>query len=117
MRPDDRCKTSEMLFITIGNNKCHEKYIFSSSKSTIYKLQNNIYKISFDNKTIEKINLSPIFRDPLVKAALPKTSFHFDAPPLVNTLINLIVSKIFSFHKFVNNFNEDIFLDDYFILF
>ena len=109
MRPDDRCKTSEMLFITIGNNECHEKFIFSSSE--------NIYKISFDNKTIEKINLSPIFRDPLVKAALPKTSFHFDAPALVNTLINLRVSKMFSFHKFVNNFNEDIFLDDYFILF
>ena len=90
-----------MLFITIGNNKCHEKFIFSSS----------------ENKTIEKSNLPPIFRDILVKAALPKTSFHFDAPALVNTLIDLRVPKIFSFHKFVNNFNEDIFLDDYFILF
>ena len=31
-------------------------------------------KISLDNKTIEQINLSRIFHEPLTKAALPSTS-------------------------------------------
>ena len=35
-------------------------------------------KISFGNKSIEKVNLSRIFRDPLVKAALLNTSAYFD---------------------------------------
>ena len=48
----------------------------------------NICKISFDNKTIEKVNVSDIFQDPLAKTALPKTSIHFNTPTMVYTLMN-----------------------------
>ena len=41
-----------------------------------------------------KINLSRIFRDPLVKAAFPNTYAYFDTPT-VYTLANLIISKLF----------------------
>ena len=49
-----------------------------------------ICKIFFDNKKIEKIYLSHIFHDPLVKLALPKT-FHFDISIVVYT--NALGSK------------------------
>ena len=45
-----------------------------------HEIFGNICETSFDNKTIEIINLSCIFHDPLVKAALPNTSAHFDTP-------------------------------------
>lgn len=41
-----------------------------------------------------KINLSRIFRDPLVKAAFPNTYVYFDTPT-VYTLANLTTSKLF----------------------
>ena len=51
-----------------------------------------ICKIFFDNKKSEKIYLSHIFHDPLVKLALPKT-FHFDISIVVYTLANALGSK------------------------
>ena len=45
-----------------------------------HEIFGNICETSFDNKTIEIINLSCIFHDPLVKATLPNTSAHFDTP-------------------------------------
>ena len=67
----------------------------------------NICKISFDTKSIEKINLSRTFHDPSVKATLPNLSAHFDIPTVVYTL-----PKIFNFDKFVNNLGVKAFLDD-----
>ena len=76
----------------------------------------NIWKISFDNKIINKINFSRIFRDPLVKVPLPNTSIYFEAPTIIHTLMNLIGSKNFNFNKFINNLNIKAFLDDNHIL-
>ena len=76
----------------------------------------NIWKISFDNKIINKSNLYRIFHDPLVKVALPNTSIYFEAPTVVYTLMNLIGSKNFNFNKFINNLNLKAFLDDNHIL-
>ena len=70
----------------------------------------NICKTFFDNKSIEKINLSRIFHDPLVKAALPNTSAHLHTPTAVYTLTNAIGSKIFNFNKFVNDFDVKAFM-------
>ena len=54
------------------------------------KTPKNICEISCDNKTIEKINLSRIFHNPLVKAALPNISARFDTFAVVCTLMNPI---------------------------
>ena len=48
----------------------------------------------------------------LTKAALSKTSAHFDTPTIVYILTNEVGSKIFNFNKFVNNLNGKAFLDD-----
>ena len=45
--------------------------------------------------------MSRIFHDLLVKAALHKTSAHFDASFLVFTLMNPIGLQILKFNKFV----------------
>ena len=107
MRPDDRCKTSEMLFITIGNNKCHEKFIFP--------LQKIFTKSLLTIKLLRKLIFLPFFVIHWLKQHFLKHLFILMLPQW--SILWLIVSKIFSFHKFVNNFDEDIFLDDYFILF
>lgn len=54
----------------------------------------NICKISFNNRTIEKINISCIFHGPLVKADLPNTPAHFDNTTAVYTFLNPTGSKI-----------------------
>ena len=69
-------------------------------------------KISFDNRTTEKTYLSWLFYNSLVKAALPKISANFDTPIVVYILNNPIGFKLFNFHKFVNNFDVNAFLDD-----
>ena len=61
----------------------------------------NIFEIPSGNKTIEEINLSRIFHDLLVKAALPNTCSFFDTPAVAYTLSNPIKSKIYNFDKFV----------------
>ena len=43
----------------------------------------NIFKISFENETIAKINPSHTFHDPLINVALPNTSVHFGTPTVV----------------------------------
>ena len=48
----------------------------------------NICKISLGNNTFEKINLSCIFHDPLVKAALENTYAHFSTRTVVFALCN-----------------------------
>ena len=58
------------------------------------------------------MNISRIFDNPLVKAALPNNSAHFDTPTAIHTLMNPIGSKIFNFNKFVNNLDLKPFLDD-----
>ena len=58
------------------------------------------------------MNISRIFDNPLVKAALPNNSPHFDTPAAIYTLMNPIGSKIFNFNKFVNNLDVKPFLDD-----
>ena len=55
----------------------------------------NIYKISFDNKTIRKVNPSRIFHDPWTKAVLPNTSAYFDTPTVIDTLKNPIENQTF----------------------
>lgn len=57
-------------------------------------LLTNICKVSFDNRTIEKINLFSIFHGPLVKAALPNTSAHFENPTMVYNCLNQVWIKI-----------------------
>ena len=64
----------------------------------------NICKIYFDNKTIENINTSCIFHDPLVVAALPNTFAHFGTPTVVYTLMDLVESKIFNLLNFYPKF-------------
>ena len=57
--------------------------------------------IFFGNKTIEKINLSRIFNNPLVKATLHNTSVHFDTPTVANSLMNQISSNIFLINSLI----------------
>ena len=64
----------------------------------------------------EKINLSRIFRDPLVKPALLKTSAHLDTPTVVYNLVNLLGFNVFNLKKLFNNLNVKVFLDKNFIL-
>ena len=73
----------------------------------------NISKTSFNNKSIEKINLYHIFNNPLDKAALPNKSNHLDTPTVVYTLTNTTGSKIFIFNKFVNNLDVKALLENY----
>ena len=68
-------------------------------------------KVSFENKTIEKINLYCIFHDPLVKAVLLNTCTQFDTPIVIYTLMKPIGYKIFNINEFDNNFEEKAFLD------
>ena len=51
-------------------------------------------KVSFENKTIEKINLYCIFHDPLVKAVFPNTCTQFDTPIVIYTLMKPVGYKI-----------------------
>lgn len=67
-------------------------------KNTLLK---KIFKISFDNKIMEKINPSRILHDPLIKAALSNTSANFDNLIAVCTLRNPIRSN---FSTFINLF-------------
>lgn len=62
-----------------------------------------MFKISFDNKTAEKINLFFFFHNPLVVAALPNTFARFDTPTFVSALMNLIGSTVFNFLNFSPN--------------
>lgn len=66
-----------------------------------------------EDKYFEEINLSHIFHDLLVKAALHNTSAHFDASFLVFTLMNPIGFQILKFNKFVDNLDVKAFVDDY----
>lgn len=71
----------------------------------------NVWKISFDNKSIEKIDLFCISHDLLVRAALPIRSAHFDDPIVVYTLTNTIESKIFNLNQLDNNLDVKAFMD------
>ena len=60
----------------------------------------NVFKISFDNKNIEKVNKINKIKlnlNPFVEAALRKTSAHFDTPTVFSALTNSIGFKIFNF--------------------
>jgi len=57
----------------------------------------DICKINFDNKAIEMINMSAIFRNPLATVAKS-----FETPTVVFDLQSPIPSKIFNFDKFVS---------------
>ena len=50
------------------------------------------------------MNLSFIFHDPLVVAALPNTLAHFDTATVVYASMNSIGSTIFNFLNFYPNF-------------
>ena len=73
-------------------------------------------KNRFDNKNIEKINLSPILLNLLIKEALPNTSAYFNIPTNVYNMPNAIGSKIFIFNKFLDSLDMMAFLDDNFTL-
>ena len=64
----------------------------------------------------EKINLSRIFCDSLVKLGLLKTFTHFYTPTVVYNLMSLLGSNIFNWDNLFDNLDVKSFLDDNFIL-
>ena len=67
-------------------------------------------------KKIEKIILSQIFHNPLVKVAATNTYVHFHNLYVVYALINPVEPKTFNFNKFVGNLDVLELLDDNSIL-
>ena len=76
----------------------------------------NLCRIFFDNKGIERINLSRIFHDPEVKASIPSIASKFETPTVIFKLSQTTGSKIFNFNKFVRNLDIDSVVNDISIL-
>ena len=65
----------------------------------------NICHVFFDNKAVEKINLSRILNDPIIKSSVPLSAKKFERPTVIYKLSQNIGSKIFNFNKFVSSLN------------
>ena len=65
----------------------------------------NICHVFFDNKAVEKINLSKILIDPKIKSFIHSSANIFERPNVIYKLSQHFGSKIFNFNKFVNNLN------------
>ena len=71
----------------------------------------NISKISFDNKTIERIIFLLFFMTHWLKQLFLTPSAHSVTLTLVFTLLNLLEYKVFNFNKVVNKLYVKAFLD------
>ena len=66
--------------------------------------------ILFDNKAMELINLSRIFKSPQVYQAIPSCAKSFDRPSVVYSLKEPIGTKIFNFNRFSTSFDVKSFI-------
>ena len=70
----------------------------------------NVCSKFFENKGVEFISIARILRDPDIAKSLPSSSVKFPIPIVTYKLIPLLSTKFFSFNKFVNNLDLDLFL-------
>ena len=73
-------------------------------------------RIVFDNKGIERINLSRLLHDPEVKGSIPSIASKFETPTVIFNRSQTTGSKIFNFNKFVRNLDIDSVVNDNSIL-
>ena len=72
----------------------------------------NICHIDFDNKAVEMLNLTSIFKSPSAKNSIPSLAKDFDVPTVVYNLGSPTASKIFNFNKFVSSLDVENFISN-----